>query len=643
MDNKRLFTTMLIVSAVMFGYMFFFNKSTPAPGPGPSSPLTAGTVASTQSNVSNQAPPQTLTLGDLAAKDGTKLKLVINNVGASLDLVQLNPKDYTEGVKDNQPYTLLQAEGNLRPFTTKTLTLNGVSTDIQTARWNVLPHTPNSNKNEARLELPINQEGKLTAKLTKIFRLEPDTYNVTISHEIENFTEQPLKIAIDQLGPTDLSYDSMQGDPRAYQAAGLNSAKKFIEPARKTVLHAEVAKTNSESLGNFQGDNHLVWVANYNNFFTVLVRPAIGTNTPASEPVKLVDGTISTPKFVGEATTIVLGERQIPKLSTPWKTTGIHLAGNPIEIAPKGKTQMPLSVYMGPKKRDLLLGDAHAPLNSDALNFHLFDYRGIIVFGQGMCAFCTFDPVVVSILWMLDMTQKYLTFGNWGAAIILLVIVVRLLLHPLTRYSQVNMAITQKKMAGIQPEIEKIKKKYAKDKSQQQAETMKLYKEKKVNPAGGIMGCLPMLLQMPIWLALYSGLRVDIDLRHASFLWISDLSNPDWLMKFNTSFSIPILGVMEAGQQSVFLLNLLPILLTFVFFFQMKMQAKTMPTPTDPQQAQTQKISQYMILLFPLFLYNAPSGLNLYIFASTIGGLFDTWLVRRHMLAKGILTPPAVK
>jgi membrane protein insertase Oxa1/YidC/SpoIIIJ len=85
--------------------------------------------------------------------------------------------------------------------------------------------------------------------------------------------------------------------------------------------------------------------------------------------------------------------------------------------------------------------------------------------------------------------------------------------------------------------------------------------------------------------------------------------------------------------------NLLPILLAVVFFLQQRMQQKTMPKPTDETQANTQMISQYMILLFPFFLYLAPSGLNLYIFASTTGGIVDTWFVRRHLRATGILPP----
>jgi YidC/Oxa1 family membrane protein insertase len=230
----------------------------------------------------------------------------------------------------------------------------------------------------------------------------------------------------------------------------------------------------------------------------------------------------------------------------------------------------------------------------------------------------------------------YVTLGNYGVAIMLLVILVRLALHPLTRYSQVNMARFQKQLKDIKPELDKIKKKYKG--TELREEQMKLYKEKNVNQLAGMLGCLPMLLQMPIWIALYSGLAADIHLRHAAFIpgWINDLSMPDTLMRFVVPFHIWILGYTRNGVNWL-PINPLPILLGIAFFFQMRYQMKSQPAPADEQQAQMQKLSQYSILLFPLFLYNEPSGLNLYICASTAGGLLDTWLVRKQLFKEGLL------
>ena len=99
-----------------------------------------------------------------------------------------------------------------------------------------------------------------------------------------------------------------------------------------------------------------------------------------------------------------------------------------------------------------------------------------------------------------------------------------------------------KKMKDVQPQVEAAKKKYAGNKQKQNEEMMRIYRENKVNPAGGVLGCLPMLIQMPIWAALYSGLSTDIDLRHATFIpgWINDLSKPDTI--WPTRGFLPVLG-----------------------------------------------------------------------------------------------------
>lgn len=651
MDNKRLMTTMLIVGVVMLLYFAFMAPRPPAPATAPATASAPATTRSTtQAGIAPATAPvvgapvasQSVTLGSADPKDKEtmKLKLVVSNVTAGIDVVQLNAGQYTETVHDNTPFTLLKADPAApKPFATLGCTVNGQYTDLSNWVW------PIKSQTETQVQFAIglsNAEGKVIGELTKTIQIEKGTYNITVRHDVRNFGDQPMQVSIEQLGPTDLTYEMLNADPRVYQAAGLNSAKKYIEAQRKYLAHVEFAKQTKQSLGTFRGTDHLVWVATSNRFFTIIVRPSGGAGVPgANEPV--TDGTIFTPDFAGEATAEVLGSRLIGG-SEVWRVVGLRLSGSTVTIPAGGSTAMPLSIFMGPKQRDLLAGDLGAPPGSDPHMFRLYDYRGVIKIGQGMCAFCTFDWLAWFILWILDLTHRFITFGNYGWAIIVLVIVVRLLLHPLTRYSQVNMTTMQKKMAALQPEIERVKKKYAKDKSQQQQELMKVYKEHNVNPAGGIMGCLPMLIQMPIWLALYSGLQVDIDLRHATFIpgWINDLSNPDTVKLFPTPFHIPILGLAQDGK-GFFALNLLPILLTIVFIVQMRVQMRTMPKAADEQQAQTQKISQYMILIFPLFLYNSPSGLNLYIFASTLGGLFDTWLVRRHMRAKGLLTETVTK
>jgi YidC/Oxa1 family membrane protein insertase len=155
---------------------------------------------------------------------------------------------------------------------------------------------------------------------------------------------------------------------------------------------------------------------------------------------------------------------------------------------------------------------------------------------------------------------------------------------------------------------------------------MGFYKEQGATP---VLGCLPMLLQTPIWIALWQALQTTFELRQAPFLrvfgvnltWIHDLSKPDHFLTFH-----PVPLVFGWTVSAV---NLLPFLLAIVFFFQTKLQPK--PAALTPEQEQQQKMMQWMTLLFPLMLYNGPSGLNLYIFTSTGIGIIESKIIRDHI------------
>jgi YidC/Oxa1 family membrane protein insertase len=187
---------------------------------------------------------------------------------------------------------------------------------------------------------------------------------------------------------------------------------------------------------------------------------------------------------------------------------------------------------------------------------------------------------------------------NYGFAIILLATLLRALLHPLNMAGMKSMRAMQK----IQPEMDRIRAKYKDDPQAMNTAVMALYKENKVNPAGG---CLPMLLQMPVLISLYQVLFNAIELRQAPFLgWMSDLSAPDLLFAV-ASFPIRLLPVLMAG--SGFLLQRL--------------------TPTTPQQAPTAYMMNLMMLVF---FYNMPSGLVLYWTVMNLLSALQQWLVLRH-------------
>jgi YidC/Oxa1 family membrane protein insertase len=204
-------------------------------------------------------------------------------------------------------------------------------------------------------------------------------------------------------------------------------------------------------------------------------------------------------------------------------------------------------------------------------------------------------PISELLLKLLDWI--FVVVRNYGLAIFVLAVLVRLLLHPLNAKSLKSMRAMQK----LQPEVDRLRQKYKKDPQAMNTAVMALYKENKVNPAGG---CLPMLLQMPILFALYNVLLFAIELRQAPLAgWIDDLSAPDVL------FDV-------AG----FPIRLLPLLMTGAGFLLQRF------TPTNPQQAPM----VYMMNLFMLFIfYNMPSGLVFYWTVMNLVSAVQQWMVLR--------------
>ena len=193
----------------------------------------------------------------------------------------------------------------------------------------------------------------------------------------------------------------------------------------------------------------------------------------------------------------------------------------------------------------------------------------------------------VSKVLLLGMKQIHSVLPNWGVAIIIITIVLKLVFWPLTQIS----ARSAKKMQKIQGPMKELTEKYKDDPKRKNEEMMKLYRKHKVNPLGG---CLPMVVQIPIFIGFFYMLRTSSELRFAEFLWIADLSQPEKI--FSWGFSIPFIGQY---------FNLLPFTMGLTMYFQMKM------TPTAASSEQ-QAIFKFMPVMMVVMLYNFGSGLCLY-------------------------------
>lgn len=259
----------------------------------------------------------------------------------------------------------------------------------------------------------------------------------------------------------------------------------------------------------------------------------------------------------------------------------IRLGMAPMIIEPGHASANHVRICAGPMLKEVL--DSCGPGFDQILNFGFFDYFAKILLA-GLLFF-----------------NKYVQ--NYGLAIILLTIVVRVALFPLNQKSYKSM----KEMQALQPKVTELREKYKKNPQEMNRKMMELYRTHKVNPMGG---CLPIAFQMPIFIALFQALRYAVELRGAHFLWIKDLSEPDRLFTLTVPFNLPI--------------NLLPLLVIGAMVIQQKM------TPMAGGQSEAQqKIMQYMPIFFGFLFYSMPSGLTVYFLVSTVLGLVQQYFVQK--------------
>jgi len=253
----------------------------------------------------------------------------------------------------------------------------------------------------------------------------------------------------------------------------------------------------------------------------------------------------------------------------------INVRAATVNISPETSISFSSLIFVGPEKSDLL-----AKYKSGFEEIKRY-YRITL-----------FDAIAKIIDSILHGIHKVLP--NWGVSIILVSILIYLIMYPLTVRSMLSM----RKMQELQPKIAALREKYRDNPQKMNIETMELYKKYKINPLGG---CLPMLLQMPVFIGLYQVLWRSVSFKGAHFLWIKDLSEPDRVAIL--PFSLPFIGNE---------INLLPILMIFVMAIQQKLTAKSMGG-MDPAQAAQQKM---MAVIMPVFLgaifYHFASGLTLY-------------------------------
>ncbi len=253
-----------------------------------------------------------------------------------------------------------------------------------------------------------------------------------------------------------------------------------------------------------------------------------------------------------------------------------YLTQKPLVVQPGGQASYQSHVFAGAKVVQVV--------NHYDTSLHIDRFDLLIDWGW-------FYFLTKPLFWLIDHIQR--AVGNFGLAILMVTVLVKALFFPLAYKSYVSMS----QMKKLQPELQKLKERFPDDRARQQKEMMELYKREKVSP---LSGCVPIVLQIPVFFALYKVLFVTIEMRHAPFYgWIRDLSAPDPTTVFN------LFGLIPWTPPHFLMIGVLPLIMGVTMWVQMKLN----PTPPDPVQAQ---LFNLMPIIFTFILAPFPAGLVLY-------------------------------
>ncbi|MBC8258440.1 MAG: membrane protein insertase YidC [SAR324 cluster bacterium] len=377
-------------------------------------------------------------------------------------------------------------------------------------------------------------------QMIKVFEATPDSYILNYSAQLINRSNETL--------PLEVLY--FFGEQRLSDS---NGGMQQVSHEGPVFFFDESLQTEStDNIENELPVTRMKWLGVEDQYF-------IGAAVPMT-PVR--NGFFRAGAYLSEPQPNQQGERML----SPYFGVALPLTN----LQPNLFVESNFRMYYGPKEDEELLKFGHN-----------------LVMSHDM----TLEILAGPLLELLRLIYGYV--GNYGVAIIILTIIVRLVLFPLTFKGMKSM----KRMQQLSPRMKKLQEKYKNNKEKLNKEMMELYRKNRVNPLGG---CLPMLLQIPVFFALYSSLSSAVELRHAPFIfWISDLSQPDGL-------------------------GITPLLMGASMFIQQKMTPQT--AMMDSAQA---KIMQMLPFIFTIFTFTFPSGLTLYWVTSNILSIAQQQIINR--------------
>ncbi|HXC98471.1 MAG TPA: membrane protein insertase YidC [Verrucomicrobiae bacterium] len=423
--------------------------------------------------------------------------------------------------------------------------------------------------------------------ITKDFVLGSN-YLLTAAVRVKNTSKQPVPVPMQQ-------WSAGTSTPMGPQDSGIADSVMWYNGAKQNSVAVSYFNTNTTILGVFHhtvlteyraGSNNVVWVSAQNQFFSLATMPA-SNKLPADLVVHMVLLPPPSEDEIESSSRTVLQPKGLQAyIEYPGATLG-----------PGQEATIEFNIFAGPKVYSTLAALA------DQLDNHVD-----LVMGFGF-----WGAISKALLAVMNWLHYRAGFP-YGLAIIFITVVIRSAIWPLTRASTRSM----KRMQELQPQIKALQEKYKDDPQKFQQKTWEFYKKNKVNPLGG---CLPMVLQIPVFIGFFGMLRSAIELRGAHFLWIGDLSQPD------TIFTLPILG-------HAFPINPMPLIMGASQFWQASM------TPVSPgMDPAQQKMMRYLPLMMVYFFYNYSSGLALYWTCSNLITILQNKLTKTKPAAPGTLVP----
>ena len=524
------------------------TSNAPVPSAVPSTPATSTTPSASSAGVPAVAPAAAApAAGERITLESDLLRIVVNTTGGVIEEADLKTQKGT--LDKSKPYQLLQNNPPNRLAVVQAGLL-GEGMPYHGTVYSAEPGprtTDGADAVQLRLTAPITQGPATGGKVTQIVTLKKGSYVVDIAFEITNAGQTPLATT----AYYHLLRDNKMPAGESSMVPTYTGPVVYDEADKFTKLSwSDIEKKKSKYVADpanpkppQKADNG--WVAMVEHYFVAAILP------PDKVEREIYAGQVDSNFRIGVKIT-------------------------PPAIAPGATGRVDVPVYLGPQEQETL--DKTAKGLDRVVDYGIFH---IIA-----------EPLFMLLSWL------YKIVGNWGWAIIVLTILIKGVFYPLNAASARSMA----KLKMVAPKMKQLQEQYANDKQQLQVKMMEMYRTEKINPLGG---CLPILVQIPVFIALYWVLLGAVELRHAPWWgWIQDLSAPDpWYI--------------------------LPVLYALTAWVQVKLQP---PAPgMDPMQ---QKIMQMMPIMFSVMFIFFPSGLVLYWFVQNILTIIQQWHVNRMLAAE---------